>query len=267
MQANTEALERLVREQAETLQLFQLLATQLAGLQEQVATLEEAPPPPTPIPSRPRRPRPDPNSVYSVPVANSPSVGSRRPLVTIVKGFEFACPFCQKSRATIDQLQKDYQGDLRIVYKHFIVHPQTATEAALAACAAGKQGKWKRMEKLLWEKAFMPRDFSAQNIETLATQAGLRMTRFRADRDGRCKGLVKDDQAELSRVGTTGTPAFYINGRFLSGARPIDQFKKLIDEEMAKAKKRIRREPSLNRGNYYQREVVNKGLTKLAPAP
>jgi protein-disulfide isomerase len=267
LQNNTEALQRLEQEQAETLQLFQLVATQLAAVQEKLEVLAAAPPAAPTAPTRPRRPRPNPASTYSIPIADSPSVGSRRPLVTIIKAFEFACPFCERVRPTLDQLQKDYRGELRIVYKHFIVHPQTATEAALAACAAGKQGKWKAMEKLLWEKAFQPRDFKAAHIEKLASQAGLRMSRFRADRNGSCKELVRRDQAELSKVGTTGTPSFYINGRHLSGARPIDQFKTLIDEEMAKAKKRIRQDRTLNRGNYYEREILNKGLTELEPAP
>ena len=147
------------------------------------------------------------------------------------------------------------------------MHPQSATEPALAACAAGKQGKWKAMSKLIWEKAYAVRDFSSGNLEKLARQAKVNMKRFRNDRDGACKDLVRRDQAEVSKVGTTGTPAFYINGRFLSGARPIDQFKKLIDEEMAKAKKRIRQDASLNRGNYYEREVVNKGLKTLVTVP
>lgn len=165
------------------------------------------------------------------------------------------------------QLLKDYKGDLRIVYKHFVVHPQSATEPALAACAAGKQGKWRAMEKLIWEKAYSVRDFSQSNLETLAREAKLKMGKFRKDRDGDCKALIQRDQREVSQVGTTGTPAFYINGRFLSGARPIDQFKTLIDEELAKAKKRIREDKSLSRKNYYDREVLNKGLKKLAPVP
>lgn len=123
------------------------------------------------------------------------------------------------------------------------------------------------MSKLIWDKAYAVRDFSPGNMEKLARQAKLNMKRFRNDRDGACKDLVRRDQSDVSKVGTTGTPAFYINGRFLSGARPIEQFKKLIDEEMAKAKQRIRQDSSLNRGNYYEREVVNKGLKTLVTVP
>lgn len=154
-----------------------------------------------------------------------------------------------------------------MVYKHFVVHPATATEPALAACAAGKQGKWQRMADLIWAKAYSTRDFSSSNLETLAREARLNMQRFRRDRDGDCKELVRLDQQQVAQVGTTGTPAFYINGRFLSGARPIDHFQTLIDEELARAKKRIREDKSLSRSNYYDREVLAKGLTSLDAVP
>lgn len=162
----------------------------------------------------------------------------------------------------MEQLLKDYKGDLKIVYKNFIVHPSTATEPALAACAAGMQGKFSKMQTLIWDKAFSKRDFSRQNMERLAKQAKLRMNAFRADRDGACVARVKLDQAQASAVGVTGTPAFFINGRFLSGARPIDQFKTLIDEELAKANARIRRGEA-NVKNYYDRFVLDRGLKKL----
>lgn len=74
-------------------QLFQLLAGQVESLQSEVESLRAeqvamaANPGP---PARPSRPRPDPASVYSIPIANNPSRGSRRPLVTIVEAFEFA---------------------------------------------------------------------------------------------------------------------------------------------------------------------------------
>lgn len=87
-------LKRLAQEQAEMFQLFQLLAGQVESLQTEVDelraaqdTLKNQPPP---RPSRPTRPRPQPDSIYSIPIADNPSVGSKRPLVTIVKAFEFA---------------------------------------------------------------------------------------------------------------------------------------------------------------------------------
>lgn len=159
---------------------------------------------------------------------------------------------------------KDYQGDIKVAYKHFVVHPQSATEPALAACAAGLQGKFSEMEHGIWEKAYgKGRDFSPANLESIAKGVGLDMKRYKVDHDGVCKETIRKDQADVSAVGTTGTPAFYINGRFLSGARPIDQFKKLVDEELKKANDRIAKGEA-SAATYYDKFVFQKGKKKLA---
>lgn len=125
------------------------------------------------------------------------------------------------------------------------------------------QGKFSEVEHGIWEKAYSKRDFSPANLESIAKAAGLDMAKYKVDHDGACKERIRKDQADVSAVGTTGTPAFYINGRFLSGARPIDQFKKLIDEELKKANDRIGKgEASV--ANYYDKFVFQKGLKKLA---
>ncbi|MCG8420933.1 MAG: DsbA family protein [Proteobacteria bacterium] len=211
---------------------------------------------------RPARARPSADKVYSVPIEGAPSVGPEHAKVTIVKGFEFACPYCDRVRPTLDQLRKDYGDDVKIVYKHLLVHPQVATTPAYAACAAHKQGKYKEMEKLIWEKGFRAgRNLSRDNMEKLATELGLDQDRFKTDMDGSCKAVVQKDQSELRRVGAGGTPAFFINGRFLSGAQPIHNFKKLIDEELKKANKAIAGGATVN--DYYAKQVVAKGLKKV----
>jgi hypothetical protein len=90
---DSKTLQRLVREQAEMFQLFQLLAGQVESLQGEVEELREAAEQeknkPT-VAARPRRPRPDPAAVYSIPIVDNPSSGSNRPLVTITESFEFA---------------------------------------------------------------------------------------------------------------------------------------------------------------------------------
>jgi predicted DsbA family dithiol-disulfide isomerase len=149
------------------------------------------------------------------------------------------------------------------VKKQFVVHPQVATAPALASCAAHKQGKYAAMEEGLWVKGFdANRNFAPENIDAIAKSAGLDMGKFKADMEGDCRRQIQAEQAALSAVGTTGTPAFYINGRFLSGARPIEQFKALIDEELKKANERIGKD-GVTADNYYQKMVVEKGKKKL----
>ena len=159
---------------------------------------------------------------------------------------------------------KDYEGDVKIAYKHYVVHPQSATEPALTACAGGKQGKFKEVSKLIWEKAYASRNFAADNMDKIAKEAKLNMAKYKTDKNGPCKAEIAKDQKDLSAVGTSGTPAFYINGRFLSGARPIDQFKALVDEELKKANERIAKGEA-SAANYYDTFVVSKGLKKLEP--
>jgi predicted DsbA family dithiol-disulfide isomerase len=163
---------------------------------------------------------------------------------------------------------KDYGNDIKVVYKHFVVHPQHATIPAQAACAAALQNKFAEMEHLIWQKGFNAgRNLSKENMVTLAKEAGLNMDQFTKDMDGPdCAKRVRQDQAELSVVGTSGTPAFYINGRFLSGARPIEQFKEVIDEELKKASERISKGEATVE-NYYDKFVVEKGKKGLDPMP
>jgi len=66
--------------------------------------------------------------------------------------------------------------------------------------------------------------------------------------------------------GTRGTPAFYINGRYLSGAQPLPNFKRVVDEELKKADARIEKGEA-TAANYYQKFVFEKGLKKFVPKP
>jgi protein-disulfide isomerase len=150
-----------------------------------------------------------------------------------------------------------------VVYKHFIVNPQAATIPALASCAAALQGKFTELEHLIWEKGFKAQDLSADNMEKLAKEAKLDMTRFAADMKGSaCAERIQQDQDDLARFGVNGTPAFFINGRHLSGARPIGHFKKLIDEELAKAEAASAAGTQVE--DYYRVAVLEKGLKELA---
>ena len=211
---------------------------------------------------RQMRPQADPGLTYAVPIDGDPAVGPADAKVTIVKGYEYACPFCEKVRPTLDEIQKKYGKDVRIVYKQFVVHPQVATAAALAVCAASKQGKFEKMDELLWEKAFKTRQFDEAHFADLAKEAGLDMGRYSADVKGDCNAFIQKDQTELQTFGVGATPAFFINGRFLSGAQPLPAFDALVSEELKKANDRIAQ--GTPAADYYKTWVLEKGLKKLA---
>ena len=143
--------------------------------------------------------------------------------------------------STLDELKKQYGDDVRIAWKHFVVHPQVATTAALATCAAANQNKFFELEHMIWDKSWAggrlnPDALSEATMTQYATDLHLDLKKFKADMSGdACKDKIQKDQQQMAGLGTRGTPAFYINGRFLSGAQPIERFKEVIDEEMKKA--------------------------------
>jgi protein-disulfide isomerase len=108
-----------------------------------------------------------------------------------------------------------------------------AMPAAMASEAAGKQGKfWEMHDKLFQD----PRALTDENIEKYATEIGLDMAKFKEDlKDKKLEAKIKKQQSQGSTLGARGTPAFFVNGRFLSGAQPFEAFKAIIDEEMKKA--------------------------------
>jgi protein-disulfide isomerase len=209
--------------------------------------------------------RPDPTAVYSVPVEGNPTHGPATAKVTIVEAFEYACPFCLRVNPTIEELRKQYGDNLRVVYKNYVVHPQVATAPALATCAAQRQNKYHEFSKTIWEKSWENgriKDLSEDTMLGYAKDLGLNVDKFKSDMSGEaCKTQIANDQKQLAAVGTRGTPAFYINGRFLSGAQPIDKFKAVIDEELKKADEALKA-GKVAEGDYYS-SIVKSGKKSL----
>ncbi len=177
--------------------------------------------------------RPDPNRRYSVSIAGSPVSSSSKTKVEIVEFSDFQCPFCKRVYPTIKRVEDEYGDDVRIVFKHMplSIHPQ-AKGAHAAAEAAHKQGKFWEMHDLIFENQ---RQLNDQKYLDYAKQIGLDTERFQKDaKSSAVLSRVEADTAEAGKLGVTGTPAFFINGRFLSGAQPFESFKRLIDDELKK---------------------------------
>ncbi len=250
-----------------------------ARIRELEAMASTAPPPPPPPP--PRRREPDAAKTYAVALGNWPQRGPADAKVTMVFVHDYSCPYCERSRATIDDLLRQYGKDLRVVYRPYVIRPRQSMASALAACAAGRQRRYDKLEPLLWDKGFKARNYdvdatapdgSTQScwlvpagcpvVLGFATDAGLDVGRFKADMPS-CEADVQDSMRELSALAVNATPSFFINGRYMSGAQPIDRFATLIDEEKLKAEERIRR--GTPRARYYQEWVIARGETTLGP--
>jgi len=191
-----------------------------------------AAPAPSGRPSRPNRP--DADREYDVEIGDAPIKGSDEAVVTIVEWSDFQCPFCNRVTPTLAQIEKEYGDKVRIAFKHMplSIHPQAA-QAHAAAEAAHRQGKFWEMHDRIFANQ---RDLSEATLERYARELGLDMERFGRDlEDASLKQRIESDVQQASELGVTGTPSFFINGKYLSGAQPFPNFKRIIDAALEKA--------------------------------
>jgi protein-disulfide isomerase len=168
--------------------------------------------------------------------ALTPAKGPETALVTIVEVSDFQCPFCSRVGPTIKKLMEDYPKDVRVIWANQpLPFHDRAKPAATAAMAAHKQGKfWEMHDKLFANQ----RDLTDENFKKFAAEIGLDKVKFEADlKDPAIVAKIEADQQAANSVGARGTPAFFINGKLLSGAQPYEAFKKEVDEALAAAKK------------------------------
>jgi protein-disulfide isomerase len=163
----------------------------------------------------------------------SPRKGSATAPVQIVEFSDFQCPFCSRVVPTMAQIQQAYGDKVSIVFRDFpLPMHQQATPAAEAAKCANAQGKfWEYHDKLFENTRALAND----NLKQYAKDLGLDAAAFDKCFDsGQFKDAVQKDYQEGQKFGVRGTPAFFVNGRFVSGAQPFDAFKLIIDEELAR---------------------------------
>jgi protein-disulfide isomerase len=211
-------------------------ATQLAAvlgemqeLNAKVAAAGGAPSRPAARPSRPGRP--DPSKKYEVAVGEAPTKGPSSAEVTIVEWSDFQCPFCRRAGPTLAQIEKEYGDKVQIAFKHMPLSMHTKARPAHAAAEAARmQGKFWEMHDLIFADQ---RGMSEEKYLEYATQLGLDIDKFKKDSASpEVEARIASDYAEATKLGVTGTPAFFVNGRFLSGAQPFASFKVVIDKEL-----------------------------------
>ncbi|MEI9954008.1 MAG: thioredoxin domain-containing protein [Pseudomonadota bacterium] len=169
------------------------------------------------------------------PSADNPSRGPQNAPILIHEFADFQCPYCQKVEKTLTELAKAYPNKLRFVWHDYpLSFHEHARPAAIVArevrAQKGDAGFWKFHDLLFNTDAPL-------NDETLAkTAAALQLNSTRlsaAQTDGRFDGVLAKDQALADDAGIRGTPAFVINGYYLSGAQPLKAFKRVIRYALA----------------------------------
>ena len=170
--------------------------------------------------------------------AEGPSYGPAGASVTIVAFEDFQCPFCKRAHETLQRVLLRYKDRVRLVHRDFPLQPlhPAAWKAHEAARCAEEQGKFWEFRDLLYKNAPAA---SPEQLNSYASQLGMTSADFKKCLDsGQFRAIVQKDEDDGKRLGVQGTPAFFINGRLLSGAQPESEFARLIDEELNKRAQR-----------------------------
>ena len=168
-------------------------------------------------------------------VGDAPVRGPSTAPVTIVEFGDFHCPFCKNVQPVVLQILAKYGGKVRLAYKDFpldSVHPQARAAAEAARCAGDQNKFWEFHDKLYAGAA----DGSTATMKRYAEEIGVGdVAAFEACVVARKHQTpVQQDAQEGAKLGVTGTPGFFINGRLLSGAQPLEAFIRVIDDELAR---------------------------------
>jgi protein-disulfide isomerase len=172
----------------------------------------------------------------AVAVDGHPSRGPETAPVTIVEFSDFECPYCKRVVPTLDQVEEKYGEQVRVVYRHYPLssHPN-AQKAAEASLCARDQGKFWEMHDLMFEEQ---RNLAEADLKEKAARLELDAAAFADCLDSdRHAEAVQSDMRDGSLAGVDGTPAFFVNGRFLSGAVPFETLAALIDDEIRRKKR------------------------------
>jgi protein-disulfide isomerase len=179
--------------------------------------------------------KPPPVLRAEVSIEGAPFRGAANAPVTLVEFSDFECPFCKRAHPTVTQLLEKYAGKVKLVYRDFpleSIHPQARRAAEAARCAEDQGKFWDYYEVLFKESPKLSQD----DLRRYAAQTALDVKKFDACvADTVHKARVQRDIDEGTRLGITGTPAFFINGRSITGAQPLEVFARIIDDELTGA--------------------------------
>jgi protein-disulfide isomerase len=224
------------------------------------------PAPPSVAQQRPRQATEDAKAVYKVPLDDSPVKGPKDALITIVESSDFQCPYCKRVAPTLKQIEDAYRGKVRFVFKHnplTAIHP-LAAPAAEAAEEAREQGGAEKFWAM-HDKLFAMEPLSRAGIDQAAKELGLNTAAFAKAVDSSAhQARISRDQSLVTSLGASGTPAFFINGRRVTGARPFENFKSIIDEELVKAEEAVKSGTSASE---LYAKIVDKGSVKPVYLP
>jgi protein-disulfide isomerase len=166
-------------------------------------------------------------------VADAPLRGAADAPVKIVEFADYQCPYCKQAKPFLEKLLTEFQGKVALAYKDLPLpnHPQ-AQKAAEAAHCAGVQGKYWEYHDALYSQD----QLDLLTLKGYARNLKLDLKGFDACLDSGAKAqLVKDQFEEAKKLALPGTPAFFVNGRFIEGAS-YEALRQAIEDELGAGK-------------------------------
>ena len=164
-------------------------------------------------------------------VTSGTSIGAANAPIRIEEFTDYQCPYCSKAHQVMMQLLLQFPDKIRLTHRDYpldnacnpqikrVFHPQACNAAIYARCAS-RQGKFWPYDKLLFKNGKM---LSELVLEQLAAEVGLDMKALRACvKNPIVRQVIVDDLLEGNRRGVQGTPAFFVNGEKIVGARPLE---------------------------------------------
>ncbi|HKH98944.1 MAG TPA: thioredoxin domain-containing protein [Candidatus Sulfotelmatobacter sp.] len=166
-----------------------------------------------------------------VETAGSMTLGSNSAQVTLVEFADYECPYCQKVAADLKKIKDDFGDKVSLTYKDFPLPMHSRAEkAAEAARCANKQNRF-------WEfhdEIFHSKELDLDQLKAQARALNLDVAQFDKCLDtGETASAVDKDRKEGTRLGITGTPAFFVNGHYLSGALDYAALRKVVEQQMS----------------------------------
>jgi len=154
--------------------------------------------------------------------------------VTILEWSDFQCPFCREAQPVLGRLLAEFPDTVRLVFKDFPLRSHDlAGPAAVAARCAGAQGRFWEYHDLLF---LAQPAFARDELTAYARRLGLDTTRFAECLDTAApREAIVADQREGREAGVRATPTFFVNGRKIEGALPIEEFRDAIRNALREA--------------------------------
>lgn len=174
-------------------------------------------------------------------VEGMPVRGSADAPVTIIEFSDFQCPYCARSATVVEELLEKHPEDVKFVFLHFPLgfHSWAKPAAIASVCAAEQNDEafWVLHDSYFRNQSDITDENLLEKSRGFLADSGIDLDGWAAcagdDGSLAYQGAlleVETSMAKGSAYGITGTPGFFVNGRFLNGSQPLEVFEELIGE-------------------------------------